>query len=394
MINPVIKLQKEIAEHAAFAKKHNKDDFKTEETTKQMLIIPFIEILGYDRKNPAEFQAEYSPSNTPNKVKVDYFVNKCIFIEAKPFGRNIDKDIDQVANYHNNSNEVELSILSNGTKFYFFTSETKGNVMINEPFFTFDLFDYSIEDLETLVYFTKDRYNYDVLINVATENRMINKITTEVYNFLDNVESIKDVLNPVNSFSSEILSRIVAIATERAVVLKGEEYESERKQQVILKYSEDQLKSLGKYELHEELNHTVFIPCKEQFDKIVNTKAEDYSIEKGNPQSDFFIAGIYMQGRSILGYLIGQFSTPTATGEDNIQLYCVPNDGIEKFVKDNEVVKQQGFINAKFLKRENTKSGTTTYYLQSNISGVTFQNFPNLVIEITNFEDYYNKFNV
>jgi len=122
MINPVIKLQKEFNTLKEFAIEHKKE-FTNEEITKQVLILPFLKALGYDTKNPKIVKAEYSPANVSNSFKVDYCIlNKevpSIFVEAKTYGRNLAKYVEQIEKYFNGSPSSEVGILTNGTEYQF-----------------------------------------------------------------------------------------------------------------------------------------------------------------------------------------------------------------------------------------------------------------------------------
>ncbi len=397
MINPVISLQKEIEKLQSIVSK-NKAHYTNEETTKQTIILPFIKILGYNPLNPAEVKPEFTPPNSLNNSKVDYCINvsgnDCIFIEAKTYGRNIDRYISQIKGYHDDSDDVEFSILTNGTDYYFFTNSKDTDTMSSSPFFCFNLLDYSIDDLETLVAFTKQKYNYRELRILSSENRIINKMVTNLYELLGNPDALLEFLsNDTSELPIDTVSRLISIAMEKAVILKGDEYEVERKQKVILRYSEEQLLNLGKFVYIDELGHDIFVASQQKFVNLINLDKKDYSVEKGNPLSDFFIAGVYASGKNVQGYLIGHLmGTIDSSGEEDMVLYCAPWNKIEDFVKNNPIVNENGFINAKFLKRVNSKNNKVSYYLQSNISGVSFQNFPNLFIEMNNFDEFYEEF--
>lgn len=397
MINPVISLQKEIEKLQVIVLK-NKVHYTNEEITKQTIILPFIKILGYDPQNPAEVKSEFTPPNSPNNSKVDYCINisgnDCIFIEAKTYGRNIDRYISQIKGYHDDSDEVEYSILTNGTDYYFFTNSKNSDTMSSSPFFCFNLLDYSIDDLETLVAFTRQKYNYREIRILSSENRIINKMVNNLYDLLGNPDALLEFLSDSNSeLPPDTVNRLISVAMEKAVILKGDEYEIERKQKVILRYSEEQLLNLGKFVYIDELGHDIFVASQQKFIDLSKVDEKYYSVERGNPLSDFFIAGVYANGKNVQGYLIGHLmGTVDSNGEEDIVLYCAPWNKIEDFVKNNPIVNENGFINAKFLKRINNKTNKVSYYLQSNISGVSFQNFPNLFIEMSNFEEFYEEF--
>jgi len=263
-----------------------------------------------------------------------------------------------------------------------------------EPFFTFDLLEYSIYDLEILTVFVRDSYNYREMRLAARESRVTNEISNFLYDLVSNPDAMIDILGAIgNDMNKETLSRIIPTAIERAIIQKGEELEEERDDQVVLKYSEQQLANLGHYKQVDALSHNIFIPDKTKFDALVRAGQEEYSVEKGNPLSDFFITKVYKDGKNIKGYLIGHFKeTLDEDGERDITLYCSPITNIEKFVRENPIVMESGFINARFQSRTNRKTDIVSYYLQSNISGISFTNFPNLIHEMNEFDEFYNEF--
>ncbi|MGB3367344.1 MAG: hypothetical protein WBA54_07640, partial [Acidaminobacteraceae bacterium] len=268
------------------------------------------------------------------------------------------------------------------------------NAMISEPFFSFDLFEYSITDLEILSTFTKKHYNHRDMRLIARESRATNKISEFVYELISNPEAMLDIINNIlPDMNHDTLNRIIPISIEKAVIMRGEELEIDRDRQVVLKYSEDQLRKLGRYKYIDPLEHDIFIPEKTKFDSLINANKENYSVEKGNPFSDFFISKIYKDGKNIRGYLIGQFKESIdEQGEQDMTLYCSPINNIEKFVRENPCVEESGFINARLQSRKNNSSGKISYYLQSNIAGISFMNFPKLVSEINNFDEFYKEF--
>lgn len=397
MINPVLLLKNNLSKLKEVCVQNNQK-LSNEETTKQILIVPFVKALGYNVACADEFKAEYSPKNIHNSFKVDYCITindkNSIFIEAKAYGKNLYRFIDQMAKYCNGSEEVELGILTNGREFLFFIKNSRG-IMNTEPFFIFDLLDYSIDDLEVMVNFSKGLYNYRNMRLIARENRLTNKLTKSLYNILSNPDMMGELFSneELAEIPSESMARILPIVIERSVLKKSYEIEAEREKQTILRYSEDQLKALGYTEYINEIGHDIFIPTRAKFDALVKTSEEDYSIEKGNPNSDFFVSKIYVDGKETKGFLIGHFDgTFDEDNMENVNIYCFPVNNIEKFVKDNPLVNTLGFINARFQARKNMKSGKTSYYLQSNIAGISFFNFPGLVHDLNDFEEFHKEF--
>lgn len=80
---------KEDVDRLATQVKKRAEHINNEETTKQALIIPFLQILGYDVFDPLEVKSEYLADFGKKKSeKVDYAIfdngKPIIFIEAKP----------------------------------------------------------------------------------------------------------------------------------------------------------------------------------------------------------------------------------------------------------------------------------------------------------------------
>ncbi len=145
-----------------------------EETTKQALVIPFLQVLGYDVFNPLEIQPEYYADFGKRKgEKVDYAVFKdgtpIIFIEAKPVDSDLTNYDAQLSRYFNAIPEVELGIITNGIEYRFFTDLKMENVMDDTPFYTVNLASLKESDIETLQQFRKEVYTSEKLSRLAEE---------------------------------------------------------------------------------------------------------------------------------------------------------------------------------------------------------------------------------
>ena len=80
------------------------DQIKTEEATKQSLILPFFQMLGYDVFNPLEFCPEFDADYGVKKgEKVDYaiIINgiPTILVKAKDCNDTLDKHGSQLFRY-------------------------------------------------------------------------------------------------------------------------------------------------------------------------------------------------------------------------------------------------------------------------------------------------------
>ena len=104
------------AEHIKTAGPH----CATEETTKQALILPLLDALGFSPYDPTKVKAEYG-ANLPGikaNEHVDYalFVNSnpVMYIEAKPFTEKLSNHTGQLARYFNATPGVSVAAITNG----------------------------------------------------------------------------------------------------------------------------------------------------------------------------------------------------------------------------------------------------------------------------------------
>ena len=178
-----------------------KSHITNEEMTKHSLIIPFIQLLGFDVFNPLEVQPEYTADFGKKKgEKVDYAVlknNKIImFIETKPVGSRLDNHNAQLCRYFNSTPELKLAIITDGVKYKFFSDVKQLNIMDTTPFFQIDFSSITKADIQTLSHFRKK----------LIENNVITKLAED----LSSVISIQEVLrNLFNDPSDEFIRLII-----------------------------------------------------------------------------------------------------------------------------------------------------------------------------------------
>lgn len=145
-----------------------------EEMTKQALIIPFIQVLGFDVFNPLEVRPEYVADFGKKKgEKVDYAIFKdnepVMFLEAKAVNENLQNHDAQLSRYFNAATEVKLAILTNGIEYKFFTDLTADNIMDDNPFLVIDMLNLKESDIENLTRFKRDLFDKESLIQYAEE---------------------------------------------------------------------------------------------------------------------------------------------------------------------------------------------------------------------------------
>ncbi len=148
----------------------------SEETTKQALILPLLDILGFSPYDPTKVQAEYLADFPGVKAteRVDYALFSAglpvIFIEAKAYSQNLTNHCPQLSRYYNATPEVTVSAITNGREWRFFTDLVNKNIMDREPFLVIDFENPSADIADKLYRFHHDQLEPEALRSLAEEN--------------------------------------------------------------------------------------------------------------------------------------------------------------------------------------------------------------------------------
>ncbi len=152
-------------------------NIQTEEATKNSLVLPFLNALGYDIFDPMEVVPEYtadvSQMGTKKGEKVDYCVVKdgkpVILIECKKIGANLDNEhASQLFRYFHTTTS-KVGILTNGDTYRFFTDLEETNKMDSKPFFEFTMTDTSEADAHEVKRFSKAHFDHSAIAVAALE---------------------------------------------------------------------------------------------------------------------------------------------------------------------------------------------------------------------------------
>ena len=152
--------------------KHWESETPTEEATKTSLILPFIQMLGYDIFDPAEVVPEFTADiGIKRGEKVDYAIMQrgkpAILIECKKYGSNLaDNAVSQLVRYFGVT-DAHFGILTDGISYLFFSDLDQPNVMDPKPFFEFNVLSYSDKAAGELKRFTKEKFNVDETLEAA-----------------------------------------------------------------------------------------------------------------------------------------------------------------------------------------------------------------------------------
>jgi predicted type IV restriction endonuclease len=117
---------------------------QSEAATQQYLIIPFIQLLGYDPLDPDEVIPEAHASFSDKfKNRVDYAIcqngQPVIAIECKKVGTLNEANRGELKGYFNAVPTVKLGILTDGLNYQLYTDTGLENMMDDEPFAVIDL---------------------------------------------------------------------------------------------------------------------------------------------------------------------------------------------------------------------------------------------------------------
>jgi hypothetical protein len=160
---------------------------QTEEATKNALVMPFINLLGYDIFDPTEVIPEFVADVGIKKgEKVDYAIKKdgklIMLFEAKHCGGDLSiKHASQLFRYFAVT-EARIAVLTNGLVYRFFTDLEAPNKMDEKPFLEVDmteLTDVAINELKKLA---KQNFNIDDIMASAGElkyTRQIKRLINE-----------------------------------------------------------------------------------------------------------------------------------------------------------------------------------------------------------------------
>jgi hypothetical protein len=154
---------------------------QTEEATKNALIMPFINLLGYDIFDPTEVVPEFVADVGIKKgEKVDYAIKKddkiIMLFECKHCGGDLNvKHASQLFRYFSVT-DARIAVLTNGIIYKFFTDLEATNKMDEKPFFEFDITDLNEVTLTALKKLTKEAFNIDEIIASAGELKYTHQI--------------------------------------------------------------------------------------------------------------------------------------------------------------------------------------------------------------------------
>lgn len=166
---------------------NTKDLVQTEEATKNAMVMPFIQILGYNVFDPLEVTPELiADVGTKKGEKVDYAIlqdgKPIILFECKKAGGDLSiNHASQLFRYFHVT-AARFAILTNGLVYRFFTDLEQPNKMDQKPFFEFDILNFRDRDVDELRKFAKTAFDVETILTTANDlkyTRAIQRLLSE-----------------------------------------------------------------------------------------------------------------------------------------------------------------------------------------------------------------------
>jgi hypothetical protein len=189
---------------AARIQKHS-DILSNEEMTKNALVLPFLQTLGYDPFNPMEVFPEYTADIGVKKgEKVDFAIMRdgqpIMLIECKPCKCDIAKlSSTQLQRYFQVTPSARIGVLTNGVQYNFFTDLDRPNIMDEKPFMTFDFMALEESLIPELKRMSSSLFDIEKTVSAASElkyTRAIKRLFAQ------------EVLSPSDEFVRHFASKV------------------------------------------------------------------------------------------------------------------------------------------------------------------------------------------
>lgn len=215
-----------------------KEQIATEEATKNAIIMPFIQTLGYDVFNPIEVVPEFIADIGIKKgEKVDYAIFKdgqpMILIECKHWAQKLDIHDNQIIRYFNVT-KAKFAILTNGIRYKFYTDLVEPNMLDEKPFLEFDIQEIKEIQIEELKKFHKSYFDVNNILSSASEL----KYTNEIKSILTN-----ELKTPSEDFVRYFAQRVYPKKVTANVLFQFSDLVKKSVNQVISDMITDRLKS-------------------------------------------------------------------------------------------------------------------------------------------------------
>jgi hypothetical protein len=164
---------------------------QTEEATKNAMVMPFIQALGYNVFDPLEVTPELvADVGTKKGEKVDYAILRdgkpIMLFECKKSGGDLNiNHAGQLFRYFHVT-EARFGVLTNGLVYRFFTDLEQPNKMDEKSFFEFNILDFNERDVDELKKFAKAAFDLDTILTTANDLKYTRAMHTKLAEWMKN----------------------------------------------------------------------------------------------------------------------------------------------------------------------------------------------------------------
>lgn len=220
-----------------------KDQILTEEATKNALIMPFIQALGYDVFNPLEVVPEFVADIGIKKgEKIDYAIMResapVILVECKHWAQKLDLHDGQLLRYFHVS-KAKFAILTNGITYRFYSDIVEPNKMDEKPFLEFAINDIRDNQLDELKKFHKSYFDISSIITTASELKYMTELKALI---------ASEFSNPSDAFVRHFTAQVYTGKVTAKVMDQFQELTKKSLNQFINDLITDRLRSALKQE--------------------------------------------------------------------------------------------------------------------------------------------------
>lgn len=201
-----------------------KDKLMTEEATKNALIMPFLQALGYDVFNPLEVVPEMDCDiNKKKGEKIDYAIIKdgepIIVIECKHWQQDLDIHKAQLSRYFV-ATKAKFGILTNGIEYRVFTDLVNPNLMDEIPFLVFDIEHLRDSQIESIKKFSKEDFDIEKIMGSANELKYMTELKKLIKDIVENPtpDFVKSLAKNIYSgkFTENVLTQFSELVRKAA----------------------------------------------------------------------------------------------------------------------------------------------------------------------------------
>jgi len=206
-----------------------------EEATKQALVVPFLQVLGFDVYDPREVRPEYIADFAKKKSngqmeKIDYAIllggEPVLFFECKAVDAHLDDHDTQLARYFNATPSVKIAVITNGARLKVFGDLQQPNIMDPTPWLDVDLLGPKPTDIDALKRFRKLDFSASDVLALAEEmvyfNALVPFLSTQLREPTESfVRFVAGELGVAGRVTQKVVERLTPIfrkAVQAAVV--------------------------------------------------------------------------------------------------------------------------------------------------------------------------------